>query len=164
MRHNLILFFPQKYYFNLLFKFSTFSSFLRIIFLFLFLFNLLQGQQISHLMASSGSSSSLQVKITSLPLHVSLAQHLPQMVFTVVGKFANERIFCVSESSLNYALFVFDFLNRAQDMTHETGFPVNLSKNNSYEFLRIYCPLLFNFKVSQGQEDIFYSNITSCRS
>jgi len=48
-------------------------------------------------MAPSGPSS-LQVKITSLPLHVSLAQHLPQMVFTVVGRFANERIFCVSES------------------------------------------------------------------
>nr|CAD2200412.1 unnamed protein product [Meloidogyne enterolobii] len=142
---------------NLLFspKFK-FSSLLRIIFC-LFLFNQSQGQQ--HLMAPSGPSS-LQVKITSLPLHVSLAQHLPQMVFTVVGRFANERIFCVSESPVSQLRFIcvdcaqrnitdmFDYLNRAQDMTHETGFPTvtlpSVDANPAWTGASIMCQAAVN--------------------
>uniref|UniRef100_A0A1I8BTD5 Ig-like domain-containing protein n=1 Tax=Meloidogyne hapla TaxID=6305 RepID=A0A1I8BTD5_MELHA len=110
-------------------------------------------------MSPSGPSS-LQVKITSLPLHVSLAQHLPQMVFTVVGRFANERIFCVSESPVSQLRFMcvdcaqrnitdmFDYLNRAQDMTHETGFPTvtlpSVEANPAWTGVSIMCQAAVN--------------------
>ena len=83
----------------------------------------------------AGPPPSLQVKITSLPLPVSSAQHLAQLVFTVVGRSANERVFCVSETPVSQLRFVcldcvqrnisdmLDFLNAAQDLTHVTGFP-----------------------------------------
>jgi hypothetical protein len=53
-----------------------------------------------------GPPLSLQVKITSLPLPVSSAQHLPQLIFTVVGRAANERVFCVSEAPVSQLRFV----------------------------------------------------------
>ncbi|KAL7075770.1 hypothetical protein ACQ4LE_004964 [Meloidogyne hapla] len=156
MGHSLNLIFSLKINYFQLFKFS---SLLRIIF-YLFLFNQSQGQQqLSHLMSPSGPSS-LQVKITSLPLHVSLAQHLPQMVFTVVGRFANERIFCVSESPVSQLRFMcvdcaqrnitdmFDYLNRAQDMTHETGFPTvtlpSVEANPAWTGVSIMCQAAVN--------------------
>uniref|UniRef100_A0A914H471 Ig-like domain-containing protein n=1 Tax=Globodera rostochiensis TaxID=31243 RepID=A0A914H471_GLORO len=91
--------------------------------------------QLPSAVLSSPSVSQLQVKISSLTVPVANAQHLAQLVWTVVGKQASEQVFCVSEAPVSQLRFVcvdcvqrnitdlVDYLNTAQDYTRRTTFP-----------------------------------------
>lgn len=102
-----------------------------------------------------------QVKISSQPFLVSNAQHLSQIVWTVVGKTAFAPIYCISESPVSQLRFVCGdceqknitgisaLLNSAQDQSHTAGFPTialpnDVEANPSWNGATIFCQAHIN--------------------
>ncbi|PAV86513.1 hypothetical protein WR25_16922 isoform D [Diploscapter pachys] len=83
----------------------------------------------------------VQVKISDMPFQVSNAQHLNQIVWTMLGPTTKETIYCVSESPVSQLRFVcidcidrnitdmVNVLNSAQDLTRSAGFPTIVLRN-----------------------------------
>ncbi|KAL3095379.1 hypothetical protein niasHS_007478 [Heterodera schachtii] len=116
--------------------------------------------QLPSAMLPAPSTSQLQVKISNLPVHVATAQHLPQLVWRVVGRQATERVFCVSEAPVSQLRFVcvdcvqknitdlVDYLNTAQDSTRIATSPAvelpPVDANPSWTGATIICQAAVN--------------------
>ncbi|KAI1731964.1 ImmunoGlobulin-like Cell adhesion Molecule family [Ditylenchus destructor] len=101
------------------------------------------------------SPAGAQVKISSQPFPVANAQHLSQIVWTMLGRTAKETIYCVSEAPVSQLRFLcvdclqknitdmINFLNSAQDLTRSAGFPTvtlpNVEANPAWTGATIIC-------------------------
>ncbi|GMT35229.1 hypothetical protein PFISCL1PPCAC_26526, partial [Pristionchus fissidentatus] len=101
-----------------------------------------------------------QVKITEQPFLVSNAQHLNQIVWTMIGNTIKESIYCVSEAPVSQLRFVcldceqknitdmVPALNSAQDLTRSAGFPTVVLKlstvNSNWTGATVVCQAALN--------------------